>query len=137
MKRILKQASVIGLFVLAVSIVANAQVDQQYRAEIPFDFDAAGKHYAAGTYAVGPLSSSGAVAIRSMENGKMRVLGLNVIPGNNDWDNPGTLTFQKVGGRHQLRQISTATFKMAVRIPRAKGDLAKKDSSTEVLVSLK
>lgn len=127
----------IGLLMLAVVIGANAQVSH-YRAEIPFDFEAAGKQYQAGSYTVGRLSDVGGfVTIRDLDRGNMRVLGLNPLPGTSNWDIPGTLTFQKIGGRYQLRQISTATFKMDVKIAKPKSELAKEGSSNKVVVALK
>ena len=116
MNRIIRQVSVIGILVLAVTIGVNAQSDQTYRAEIPFAFEAAGKHYEAGTYSVGPLSQTAArgIAIRDLKRGNYRLLGLSDA-GNNNWNKPGSLTFQKVNGQYMLSQISTATFKMKMK----------------------
>ncbi len=135
MNRILKQASAIGLLVLAVAIGVDAQSGQQYRAQIPFDFDAAGKHYAAGDYTVGPVSNS--IAIRDLQTGSMRLLGPNVQAGTNDWDMPGTLSFQNIGDRYTLIRIRTATFKKDVKVSKTRGELAKADHATEVVVALK
>ena len=117
MNRIIIQASAMVLLVLAISVGAKAQSDQ-YRAEIPFSFEAAGKHYEAGKYSVGPLSqvsSPGGIAIRDLQNGNARMLGVNSVQGDNKWDKPGTLSFLKVGGQYRLSQISTPTFKMKMK----------------------
>ena len=135
MKRIISQTGAIALFLLAVTIGLNAQSDQQYRAEIPFDFEAAGKHYAAGSYSLGVVS--GAVMIQDRQNRHMRVLGLNTQPGTNNWDVPGTLTFRRIDGLYTLSQIVTATFKKEMKISKPKGELAKGAASTQVTVALK
>src|SRR5678816_2007434 len=101
MNRIIKQASLIGLFMLGVAMVASAQSSQQYRADIPFNFEANGKHYAAGEYAVGPLSqisSPSGIALTNVETGNARLLGVASQQGSNNWDIPGRLTFRKVDG---------------------------------------
>lgn len=123
MNRIIRQASVIGLFVLAVTIGVSAQSDQQYKAEIPFDFEAGGKQYAAGKYAVGPLSRTApnGIAIRNVQTGDGRLLGISALQGDNNWDKVGILTFLMVEGRYRLSQISTATFKMMMKGKKADG----------------
>ena len=114
------KASLMVLCVVAVTMGANAQTAQQYRAEIPFDFVAGGKHYSAGQYSVGPVAAStgSAVVIRDLQKGNSRVLGVNTLGGNRDWDKPGTLSFLKVNGRYRLSQISTATFSMKMKAPK-------------------
>ena|SRR5687768_9735960 len=121
MNRIIRQLSVIGLLVLAVTIGVNAQSDQQYRAEIPFAFEVAGKHHEAGKYLVGPVSrtASSAIAIRNAKTGNGQLLQVYAAQGDNNWDKPGTLTFLKVGGQYRLSQISTATFKMKMKSKKA------------------
>ncbi len=139
MNRIIRHASVIGLLVLAVTIGANAQSAQQYRAEIPFSFDAAGKHYEAGKYSVGPVSQSspGGIGIVDLQNRNVRVLGITSLQGDDNWDKPGRLTFVKTNGRYTLNQISTATFKMKVSSKMSKsGDLARGSSSNPEVVAI-
>ena len=141
MNRIIRQASLIGLFVIAVTIGANAQSDTQYRAEIPFDFEARGKHYEAGNYSVGPLSQAatpGGIAIRDIRNRNARILGVVSLSGDNDWDKPGILTFVKVNGRYTLSQISTATFTMKLKSRKSSGELARQTTlgSESVAIAL-
>lgn len=139
MNRIIRQASVIGLFLLAVTIGVSAQANQQYRAEIPFSFEAAGKHYEAGNYAVGPLSqasSPGGIVLRDSRNKVARVLGVNAIQGDNNWDKQGKLTFLKVNGRYTLTQISTPTFIMEMKSRKSKGDLAKQTPADAQVVAI-
>ena len=123
MNRIVRQISVIGLFMLAVTIGVNAQANSQYRAEVPFSFEANGKHYAAGQYAVGPLSQMsvpGAIAITNVGNGKAAILGINSLQGDVNWNKPGQLTFVKENGRYTLRDISTATFSMKMKASKSR-----------------
>ena len=123
MNRIVRQISVIGLFMLAVTIGVNAQANQQYRAEVPFSFEANGRHYAAGQYSVGPLSQMsvpGAIAIRNIGNGNSAVLGISAPQGDSNWDKPGRLTFVKENGRYTLRDISTATFSMKMKASKSR-----------------
>lgn len=139
MNKIIRQTCVVGLFVLAVTIGVSAQSDQQYRADVPFSFEVGGKQYEAGKYMVGPASrtATGAIAIRNIKTGEGRLLGLSDV-GNNDWDNPGTLTFLKIAGRYRLSHISTATFKMKMKSKtRDNGLLAGSGSPDVVAVKLK
>ena len=113
MKKIFVQTSLMVVAVLAIAVAANAQVSQKYRAEIPFNFDAGGAQHQAGTYVVGPIS--GALSIRSLKSGKVRMLGLIQQAGDNNWDKPGTLTFVKSNGAYALSEISTPTFQMKMK----------------------
>ena len=140
MNRIVKQVSMIGLFMLAVTVGVKAQSNQQYRADIPFSFDANGRHYAAGEYAVGPLSqvsTPGGIALREMRSGNSRLLGITPVQGDNNWDKPGKLTFIKDNGRYTLSQISTATFEMKVKVRKARSsELASGASSNAEIVAV-
>ena len=116
MKRIIVKASLMAVGVLVLAAGAHGQLAQQYRAQIPFSFEAAGKVHAAGKYTVGPISDSNSpVAIRNLKTGKARMLGLNARGGNNDWDKPGKLIFVKVKGAYHLSEISTPTFGMKLK----------------------
>ena len=139
MNRIIKQVSLIGLFMLAVTAGVNAQVNQQYRADIPFSFEANGKQYAAGEYTVGPLSqvsSPGGIAIRNLDTGKARLLGVTSQNGNSDWETPGRLIFLKVDGRHTLSQISTASFQMKMKVQKTRSAELAKGGSDPAIVAV-
>ena len=137
MNRIIKQLSLIGLFMLGASIAASAQSSQQYRADIPFNFDIEGKHYAAGQYEVGSLSqvsSHGGISIRNLETGRARVLGLTSQTGSDSREGLGRLTFLKVDGLYTLSQILTPTFKMKMNAGKVRGgELAKGVSGSEIV----
>lgn len=67
-------------FVLVGSaMLFGGSAQAQYRVQIPFDFDAGNRHFAAGEYVVGPLdsnTSNSSLAIRDVETGKTRLAGL-------------------------------------------------------------
>jgi len=140
MNRTIIQASLLILFVSAITVGVNAQVSQQYRADIPFSFDANGKSYEAGKYSVGPLSqlSMSGIAIRGLgKESRSGILGPIAHQGTNDWNKPGTLTFLNVNGRYQLIRVSTATFSMNMKSKKdRRGDLAKLSSSKPTMVSI-
>jgi hypothetical protein len=105
------------LAVLAISVSIKAQSAQQYSADIPFDFEARGQQHPAGKYRLASISvsSPGAIGLREMKSGKVRILGVASDVGSHDWDNPGTLTFLKVGGQYRLSEIATATFSLRMK----------------------
>ena len=125
---------------LAVAVGVNAQANQQYRADVPFSFDANGKHYAAGEYAVGPLSqisSPGGIALRDLQTGNARLLGIASQTGDDNWNKPGRLIFVKENGVYRLSQISTATFQMKMKGRKSNDDqLAKASPSSREVVAI-
>lgn len=118
MKGTIIRATVMVLAVLAVSVSIKAQSAQPYSANIPFDFEARGERHAAGKYRLASMSvsSPGAIGLREVKSGHVRILGLSSDAGTNNWDRPGTLTFLKVNGKYILSEISTATFKMKMKV---------------------
>jgi hypothetical protein len=139
MNRVFRPASLIGVFMLATVMGASAQSNPQYRAEIPFGFEAAGKHYDAGKYEVGPLervSSPSAIVIRNLQTGNARLLGANARHGNNDSDKDGKLTFVRTDGGYVLSQISTATFEMKMKAKKSASDQLAKGSSDPAIVAI-
>lgn len=125
MNRLLVKTGILAGFVLMLSVVGNAQLSQQYRAEVPFDFQVKGVVYAAGSYAVGPVSSqssSGALAILERKSGKMQLLGITQLLGASVGADPGKLVFVKANGTYTLRRIITPTFEIKMK---AKGSDAR------------
>jgi hypothetical protein len=123
MKRTFIRATLMLLAVLAVSAGVKAQSSQQYSADIPFDFEARGERHAAGKYRLGSMSvtSPGAIGLREVRSGNVRILGISSDASERDWSQPGTLTFLKVNGRYLLSAISTATFKMDMKVKKQTG----------------
>jgi hypothetical protein len=105
------------LAILAVSVSINAQVSQEYSANIPFDFEARGERHEAGKYRLGSVSlaTPGAIALRDMKSGESKVIGISSGPQNNSWGRPGTLTFLKTNGKYVLTEVSTASFSMKMK----------------------
>jgi hypothetical protein len=138
MKRTLIRSIIMVLAVLAVSVSIKAQSAQQYSANIPFSFEVGGERHEAGKYRLGSMSvnSPGAIGLREMRSGKVRVLGISSDTANNDWDNPGTLTFRKVNGRYLLSEIVTATFQLKVKIKKDKMGSLADVASAEQLVKI-
>jgi hypothetical protein len=135
MKRTIIRSTFMLLTVLAVAAGTKAQSAQQYAANIPFGFEAGGERYAAGKYRLGSMSanSPGAVGLREMRSGHVRVLGITQGEGTRNWDHPGTLTFRRVNGRYLLSEISTATFQMKVRSKKNIDQLADVASAEQVV----
>ena len=126
MKRTIIRSSVMVLVVLAVAIGVSAQSPQQYRAEIPFSFEAGGRQHSAGQYRVGEIGS-GAIGLLNLKSGKMRIVGISAQPGNNNWTNRGTVTFLRTNGRYRLTEISTPSFRMKMKVKKTEynlGDVA-------------
>ncbi len=123
------------LAVLAVSVSIKAQSAHQYSANIPFDFEARGERHAAGKYRLGSMSvsSPGAIGLREMQSGKVRILGMSSDYTTKNWVNPGTLTFLKVNGRYLLSEISTVTFNLKMK--RAKQEIRDDVASAKVYLN--
>lgn len=117
MKNIILQACLVVGLALVSGVAANAQLSQQYRAEIPFDFTVDNKAFDSGTYSlepVAPSSSSGAIALRSRKTGKAKMLGLAGIGGDSSRET-GKLIFHKWNGQYVLAEIITPTFGMRMK----------------------
>ena len=98
---------------LIFGIAANAQ--DQYRAEIPFDFQAAGVTHKAGEYSVGRISPATPVlVIRNRKSTKSIMLG-HANLGGVSRDANGKLIFLKADGRYTLSEIKTPSFAMKLR----------------------
>ena len=114
MKNTLIRSGIIFGLALVFGTVGFAQVSQQYRAAVPFDFQVGGKSYTAGEYvirAVDSNSSSGALALLNRKTGKQRLIGVTRIGGQIDTEK-STLTFVKVNGTYALGRILTPTIDM-------------------------
>jgi hypothetical protein len=113
MQKLLIKAGLMVGSLLIFGVAANAQ--SQYRAEIPFDFNAAGKAHTAGDYLVGPIgANSPVVAIRDRKSKKLNLLG-QARNGSGRWDGTGKLIFLKADGVYTLSQIVTPSFEMKLK----------------------
>jgi len=117
MKRLIALGSLVVGSVLILGVSANAQIFQQYRAEIPFDFHAGGATYQAGEYRLVPLrtdSAQSAIRLQDVKNRKSRLLG-PVTLGTTSWNVKGKLLFVKADGHYTLSEIVTPTFEMKMK----------------------
>jgi hypothetical protein len=117
MKKLLVHAGLMIGSVLILGAAANAQLSQQYRAEIPFDFHAAGAEFSAGQYKlvpVGTISTRSTLAILDVKNSKMRLLGQS-MPGKENRDGNGKLIFIKADGRYTLSEVVTPNYEIKMK----------------------
>ena len=113
MKKLVIKAGLMVGSLLIFGMAANAQ--NQYRAEIPFDFHAAGKAYTAGGYSVDRIGGNGPVwAIRDRKTGKARLLG-QAMPSGASREESGKLIFLKSDGQYTLSEIVTPSFAMKLK----------------------
>jgi hypothetical protein len=129
MKRLIALGSLVVGSVLILGVSANAQIFQQYRAEIPFDFHAGGATYQAGEYRLVPLrteSAQSAIRLQDVKNRKSRLLG-PVVLGTISWDVKGKLIFVKADGHYTLSEIVTPTF--AIRMKNTETSVAAKPAA--------
>lgn len=132
MKRTIIRSGVMVVVVLAVAIGISAQGSPQYRADIPFSFEAGGRQHSAGEYRVGEIGS-GVIGLLNLESGKMRIVGISAQPGANDWSDRGTVTFLKTNDGYRLTEISTPSFNLKMRVKKMKGNVADLASAGRVV----
>ena len=108
MKKLLFQACLL----VGSAMMFGVSVNAQYRAQIPFDFEAGKVHYAAGEYVLGPLNSSSSassLAIRDVATGRTRLAGITTLSGDG-WKGVSKLVFVKTGDSYSLSEIVTSRF---------------------------
>jgi hypothetical protein len=106
MKRQLKTMAVIlGLVVVAGASVAQAQIMDRLKSEIPFSFYVRDKQMPAGAYTITVLNlGSGLMEIRSAD-GKSTAVFLTVEKQEKDTTTPSELIFHKYGDKVFLSEI--------------------------------
>ena len=117
MKRLLVIGSLMVGSVLILGVSANAQIFQQYRAEIPFDFQSGGATYSQGEYRLVPLradSTQSALRLQDVKNGTSRMLG-PVMLGPIDREVKAKLIFVKADAQYTLSEIVTPTFAIKMK----------------------
>ncbi len=135
MKSLLVKAGVLAGLMLMLGIAGNAQSSQQYRAQIPFDFQVKGVSYTAGAFSVGPVTNSGALAILDRKSGKMQVLGITQLGGERSADT-SKLIFVKANGSYTLSRIVTPTFEFKMKATWADARMAKNASEKKETVAV-
>ena len=117
MKHLFARVIILAATAAALGIQVQAQSDQ-YRANVPFDFTAAGRTYTAGSYSVGKLSQTsdtGAIMLIDRKNGHARVIGMNRSRSS---DNSAKLVFVKNGLGWALKEVITPDFGVKMRQPK-------------------
>ena len=119
MKRIILHLCIAAGIVMTAAASGFAQLNQTYRAHIPFDFTVKNAEMKAGDYVLRPLTSTsglGALQLAPVAKGKSRVLGV-ITPSNSRWDqnqSAGHLIFIKDGDDYTLSSVETASFKISM-----------------------
>ena len=118
MKKLIQICSVLCL-VMAFSIIsANAQSTQKIKADVPFDFNVAGKHYNAGKYTLKISDTRQGGAIAHLTDNDGHVLDTIIVAASGDYSrSDAKLTFNNYDGQRFLSRISTS--ESAYRIARS------------------
>jgi hypothetical protein len=118
MKNLFARVIILAAAAAAFGIQVQAQSGQQYRANVPFDFTAAGRSYTAGSYSVGKvsqISDSGAIMLIDRRTGHAKVIGMNRSRSSNQ---TAKLVFVKNGLRYALKEVITPDFGIKVKQPK-------------------
>ena len=127
MKNIITRVIILAAAAVAFGLQANAQTGEEYRSQVPFDFTASGRNYAAGSYLVQSLSSgsdSGAIALLERKTGNKRIIGMSRGRASG---NTGKLIFLKNGNHYALVAVSTPSFVLKVKQSKP-GEIARHSS---------
>jgi len=109
MKNIFARVIILAAAAAAFGLQAQAQSDQHYRANVPFDFTAAGRSYTAGSYSVGRLSQiseGGAIMLVDRQTGHAKVIGMS----RSSTNGTAKLVFVKNGLLYALKEVITPNF---------------------------
>jgi hypothetical protein len=142
MEAIMKRNAItIGLVMLFIAIAgavsAQAQTPQRYRAEIPFDFSANGKHMTAGNYSVGLMASasgSGPLTIQSRDGKVTRILAISPHDSSSGTDN-AKLVFLKTGNSYALAEVRTPDYGAKMKKTKTNvQQIAMADARSEIVI---
>ena len=117
MKKLIQICSVLALAIAFAIIPANAQSGQKVSADVPFDFNAAGKHYSAGKYNLKVAEVRSNIAVLYLTDGEGKVL--DTILASSTGDAPvgeAQLAFNNYDGQRFLSSISASG--LSYRLPR-------------------
>lgn len=139
MKGLISKMFLLAGAMLTLGLAANAQMSQQYRGTIPFDFEAGGKQFSAGDYTIGPRSSHGSVGVLAIQErkGKRKMASLGLALLNSTLSTaPGKLVFAKRNGQYALSEIKTPTFAANMKGTWTDVKIARKNAPAEETVSI-
>src|SRR3954466_16236449 len=98
----------------AFGATGNAQVSQQYAANVPFDFSVGNKLMKAGDYRISPAagdSNQRTLILTDRNTGKAVVIGQATL-GSSLSNEGGKLVFGKSGDQWVLEEIKTSRFEL-------------------------
>lgn len=105
MNRIYVSVLALGLFVALAATSAHAQVSDNLKADVPFDFTIKDKTLPAGEYDVRRMSDSGsALMIRSIDGREVMIFLVIAGDAKRDGD-VGKLVFNKYGSQYFLTKV--------------------------------
>jgi hypothetical protein len=104
MKRLLLALAMVGIFA-ATSVAAD---NISVKAQVPFDFTAAGTQFPAGMYSIERQSIPGVLHIRDGAGRLKAMFTVNPVYRNSDAQSP-MLVFNKYGDRYFLAKVWPAT----------------------------
>jgi len=116
---------------------ATAQSSISLRADIPFEFTAAGKTMPAGEYSLRSLAPPEIVAISATDGGAQALL-LTQGAASNTVSDQSKLLFRKYGDRYFLAEVWSAGSLSGQRLPvsKAERELTKRAANFEVVAVL-
>ena len=130
MKNIFARVIILAAAAAAFGLQAQAQSDQHYRANVPFDFTAAGRSYTAGSYSVGRLSQiseGGAIMLVDRQTGHAKVIGMS----RSSTSGTAKLVFVKNGLRYALKEVIAPNF--GVKMKQQQQWLARAANDSEII----
>jgi hypothetical protein len=135
-----KAIQIYSLIALLVGLVlsAQAQINTQYRAYIPFEFNVGSETFPAGDYIIGatnPTTGWSALTIRKKTGGEANFV--NIIPKQeNERSMISKLLFYRYGDRYFLAEITTPTLRGEFRKSKDEKRLAKTQKPSRETVTI-
>ena len=114
---------IINLTAIAIIVLTSAaasvsaQMTQQYRAEIPFDFSIGNRDMKAGNYALGFFNSESSIpvlGIMNRESGQAKAIK-PVVRSGYDRDTKAVLKFVRSGEHYDLAEVVAPDFNMKLK----------------------
>jgi hypothetical protein len=117
MRNKINLAAIAIIFLTAAATTASAQLDQRYRAEIPFDFSVGKQDMKAGQYALGLYNSSSGIPVLGITNrdtGEKRFLKAITRSGDNR-TYTAVLRFVRDGEHYELAEVKGSDFDLKLK----------------------
>lgn len=108
-KQIIRAIMVFG-FVFGLTSVMQAQVAEQYRANIPFDFSIGKKNFQAGSYVLEVRGFESKYVVVKDAKGRNLFAGAPSASGDAGFSRKAALDFRQYGGRHVLETVRISSL---------------------------